>query len=213
MSGGWHGFPNTKPALHDPPCFVSSKFPPVIIVSGASGSGKTSLCRKAALELGLYYSVSYTTRPQREREVEGRDYHFITQSVFDRMIQRGEFLEWASVYGHCYGTSKKLIDDHLQKGVGVILDVDTKGAQVLRKKIADVFLVFVKAPSLEELKTRLSKRGSENAESLKRRLQEALKEEGFIGRYDRVIVNARLREAASELVSLIQSRYPRYAQT
>lgn len=192
---------------------MSSKFPPIIVVSGASGSGKTSLCREAALQLHLYYSVSYTTRPQREGEVDGRDYHFITQSDFDKMIQRGQFLEWASVYGHCYGTLRKLIEDHLQKGVGVILDVDIEGALAIRKNIPEAFLVFVKAPSLEELKSRLSKRGSENAESLKRRLHSALKEESFIDQYDHKIVNVRFKQAALELVSLIRSRYPRYAQT
>ncbi len=187
---------------------MSSKFIPIIVVSGASGSGKTSLCRMVADHLRLFFSISHTTRSIRPGEVNGRDYHFVDRAQFDMMVQKGDFLEWEEVYGNCYGTSKAPIEAHLARGEGVILDVDTKGALRIKKMIPEAFLVFIKAPSLDELKKRLSNRGSETQESMERRLSEALKEESFQNDYDTVLINHDLGDAFEDLSALIQGRFP-----
>src|SRR3989338_4559278 len=106
---------------------------PIFVISGASGSGKTTVCRKMAEEFGLYYSVSHTTREKRPQEVHGRDYYFVSLTTFEDMIKGHKFVEWAKVYNNYYGTSKTVIEDHLHLGQGVILDLDTQGASNIKK--------------------------------------------------------------------------------
>ncbi len=186
--------------------------PPVIVVSGASGSGKTTLCRMASERLCLYYSISHTTRPKRANEKDGRDYHFITGQEFDKILAGNGFLEWAEVYGYRYGTSRQEIDFHLQKGKGVILDVDTQGALSIKKNRPSAFLVFIRAPSHEHLEERLIQRGSETVEHRKHRLHQASHEEAFMDQYDAVLVNAHLKETYAQLQLLIEKRFPTNAQ-
>lgn len=181
---------------------------PIIIVSGASGSGKTTLCRMVSNELGLYYSISYTTRSIRPQENNGFDYHFVTPEVFQTMIAKGDFLEWAEVYGNFYGTSRHPIEAHTKKGVGVILDVDIQGGFSIKKAIPEAVMVFVKTPSLEVLKSRLLKRGGLTEEAFTRRLSEAAKEEAISHTYDHVVVNEDLQVAYQELLQIVSDRLP-----
>lgn len=190
---------------------MPNKSPPIIVISGASGSGKTSLCRLVADAFGFHYGISHTTRPRRSSEVEGRDYHFVSRDQFDQMVKKDLFLESAEVYGNSYGTSRGEVDHPLSKGQGVILDVDTQGALNLKKKIRDSYLVFVRAPSHEELKARLKKRGTESEEVLQKRLTKAASEESFIDRYNAVIVNDDLDRAFKELCDILSKRF--HAQT
>lgn len=192
---------------------MTSQSPPIVVISGASGSGKTTLCRMISKQLGLYYSVSHTTRPKRANEIDGRDYHFITNKEFDKIIKGNGFLEWAEVYGNRYGTSRAEIDFRLGQGQGVILDLDTQGALSIKREIPRAFLVFVKAPSHEHLEERLVRRGSETEEHRKLRLQQVRHEETFMDQYDRVLINEHLDETLNQLQKLIESRFPVHAQT
>lgn len=179
---------------------------PLIVISGASGSGKTTLCRMLASRLGLYYGISHTTRPKRGNEVEGRDYYFVDSKTFDQMADRGDFLEWALVYGNKYGTSKKMVGDPQKAGQGVVLDVDTQGALAIQAKCPKAFLIFIKAPSHEVLNQRLIQRGTDSSASLENRLKQAYYEEGLQDRYDVIVVNEDLDKTYQELENLIKTR-------
>lgn len=154
-------------------------------------------------ELGLYYSISYTTRPIRPQETNGFDYHFVTRDTFDKMIANGDCLEWAEVYGNFYGTSRHPIEAHNKKGVGVILDVDIQGGLAIKQTIPEAVMVFVKAPSIEVLKSRLLKRGGLTEEAFKRRLSEAAIEEASSHTYDHVVVNEELQAAYQALLQIV----------
>jgi len=130
--------------------------PIYIAVSAPSGAGKTSICKEVLKMLPrLRYSVSYTTRPQRPGEVNGRDYVFVSERTFRRMIEKEAFIEWAENYGHLYGTPRKYVENYLRKGYDVIFDVDPRGAKALKERYPGGVFVFVLPPSLEVLKRRL----------------------------------------------------------
>lgn len=176
---------------------------PLIIVSGASGSGKTTICREIAKRRNFYYGVSHTTRPIRPGEIPGHDYYFVDNEAFQAMVSKGEFMEWAKVYDHLYGTSKALVEGELAKGRGVILDVDTQGAASIRKIRRDATLVFIKTPSKETLISRLKKRASDSLEVLKKRIAMIEYEESHQKEYDQVITNDNLEDAVEALDRLI----------
>lgn len=163
------------------------------VVSGPSGAGKTSIV-KLFLETdkNSVFSVSYTTREKRENEEDGKDYHFVKEEDFKRMIEEGLFLEWEEVHGHLYGTPKKEVLEALDSGVDVILDVDVKGALKIKKNLKDAVLVFIEPPTLEELKRRLESRGEKEIE---RRLKRASEELKAKDEFDYVIINRELNEA------------------
>lgn len=171
--------------------------PSLFVVSGASGSGKTTICRTLADEFGLYYSVSHTTRPKQENEIEGRDYYFITRDAFQSMIDNDDFIEWAPVYHNFYGTSKKVVEEHLQKNQGVILDLDTQGAASIKKHFPDAILIFLKTSTLEDLKKRLQKRGRDSEEEIKKRVAYAKNEMAKMNQYDFIILNDNLENAVA----------------
>lgn len=181
---------------------------PIIVLSGASGSGKTTLCRMAADRHGYYYVISHTTRPMRTNETEGEHYHFVSRAQFESMKKTGEFIEWAEIYGNLYGTAKSEALNRLQRGEGVILDLDPQGALAIRKILPDALLIFVRAPSREALEERLSKRGTESEEAKLNRLKQAEAEEAHKDQYDHVIVNQDLNQAFSELENILRIRYP-----
>lgn len=151
------------------------------VVSGPSGSGKTTLCRALETSGEVYYTVSATTRLPRPGEIDGADYHFFSEEKFHAMVAAGEFLEWASVYGRCYGTLRSEVCPRLARGEAVVMDLDVQGAATLRRLEdplirAAHFDVFVLPASLEELTARLRGRDSEDPASLERRLAAALEE-------------------------------------
>lgn len=179
--------------------------PKLIIISAPSGSGKTSVFKQARTILpNLIFSISYTTRKPRDGETDGSDYFFTNAHHFRQMIQEDQFLEWAEVYGNYYGTSKTFIQNAQADGKIVVLDIDVQGAMQLKEipNLEAVF-VFIMPPSLEELSRRLVSRGTENEESLKRRLANAEKEMSFRDRYDYQIVNDDLDRAVDEFLKVV----------
>lgn len=172
----------------------------LFVISAPSGAGKTSLCNELLKTYGnLEYSISYTTREPRADEVEGKDYFFVSEKVFRKMIENDEFIEWAEVHGNFYGTPKKFIEDKLKSGVNILLDIDPQGARQLRKRLNFGIYVFVIAPSIKELEERLRKRRSESEEKLRLRLENARKEVQFYKDYDYIIINKNFEKAFNEL--------------
>ena len=177
------------------------------MVSGPSGAGKTTLYREAASSLpNLKHSVSYTTRRPRPGEVNDRDYTFINRDAFKGMIDRGEFAEWAEIHGKLYGTSKKRLEETMDSGIDVILDIDVQGAEQLKKKYQGGVYIFVLPPSLEALGERLQKRMVNSKEEIEKRLKVAAKEIKRYREYDYVIVNNILEDALKELSAIIISK-------
>lgn len=177
----------------------------LFVLSGASGTGKTTLCRDLERELGLFFSVSATTRPPRVGEVDGRDYHFISREEFDKMAEGGQFLEWAGVHGQFYGTPRAPVEASLREGRDVLLDLDTQGALNLKKLEPGAVLIFLMPPSIEELRKRLESRGTDSADTIARRIARAEHEIEQSVRYDHVVVNRDLAEAKRELKEIISA--------
>jgi len=176
----------------------------LIVVSAPSGAGKTSLCRGVVASVSnLVHSISYTTRPPRPEEKEGRDYFFLSEGEFSKRIEAGEFAEWARVHGHLYGTSRLQLERHLQAGKDVILDIDIQGASQIREKYPTGIFVFVLPPDMEKLELRLRMRKADPEEEIQRRLQKAKAEMKEYGNYQYLIINDDLEMAVSELRSII----------
>ena len=176
----------------------------VFIISAPSGAGKTTLVREVMERLsGLQFSVSYTTRLPRSNERDGEDYHFVTPYLFQEMVERGDFLEWAEVLGNCYGTSRSKVTALTSKGVDLILDIDTQGAKQVIQKIDQAILIYILPPSLKSLQERLVKRGLDSLKMIKLRLSSARKDIEEAHWYHYVIVNERVEEAVEMLKAII----------
>lgn len=182
---------------------VAKKSPLLIVVSGASGSGKTSICRRIADEFGLYYSISHTTRPQRDKEMNGRDYFFVSREEFENLLARGEFLEWATVYDNFYGTSRRILEDKLKQGKGVILDVDTQGADAIRQLFPDAVTIYLSTLTLDDLASRLRSRGRDSDNEILKRLTYAESENAKMHQYDHVVVNDDFDEALDRVRDIV----------
>jgi len=184
----------------------------LMIVSSPSGAGKTTLTRRLLAELAgpprtLDFSVSYTTRPQRPGEIEGRDYHFISPEAFEQMIERGEFAEHAFVHGNRYGTAQAPVEAALTRGHDVIFDVDWQGGAALAARWPDDSLkVFILPPDLEVLARRLRTRATDAPEVIERRLRKALEELGHFDEYQHLIVNDELDRAYAVLRAVYLTR-------
>ena len=167
----------------------------LLVVSAPSGAGKTSITREILRMFPhIRFSVSCTTRAPRPGEVNGRDYHFISEASFRQRIAEGEFVEWVENYGQLYGTSKKTMDAFLEKGEDLILDIEPRGAKAIKDHYPRAVFVFILPPSLSELKNRLAKRG-ESAAAMERRLKNSLAEMREACWYDYLIFNERLDSA------------------
>jgi guanylate kinase len=176
----------------------------IYVVSGPSGVGKSSIIQAVRQSIdGLGYSVSHTSRKPRGREVNGMDYHFVGREGFRRMIDQGEFVEWAKVYDDYYGTSLAGIRGEMMKGLDVIMDVDVQGAKNIKKAFAESVLIFILPPSLAVLKERLRHRGTDDEGVMRRRIENATKEIRNCVWYDYLIFNDRLEEAVDETKSII----------
>jgi len=172
-------------------------------MSAPSGTGKTSILREFLKKCpNVRFSVSYTTRPPRPGEEEGRDYCFITQEEFRKRIAQEEFVEWEEYSGYLYGTSAKTMKVFLDKGIDLMLDVETRGAGTLKKNYPGGVFVFVLPPSMDELKRRLCARGLDNERMMKERLDRALDEIREVHWYDYVIFNDRIKSAVEQLRSI-----------
>ncbi len=163
----------------------------LFILSSPSGAGKTTIARRLLAEDGeIRMSVSCTTRPMRPGEVDGRDYHFVDQPTFDRMVEDGHFLEWAHVFNHSYGTPKAQVKAGLREGQDFLFDIDWQGTQQLYQKLeTDVVRVFLLPPSIEELQRRLTGRGTDSADVIAARMERARAEISHWDGYDYVVVN------------------------
>lgn len=174
------------------------------IVSAPSGAGKTSLCREVTnLVENLEHSVSYTTRPSRPGEEQGKDYYFITEGSFREKVDRNDFVEWAEVHGHLYGTPRDLLKEKFDKGVDIILDIDAQGAMHLKKKSEEGVYIYILPPSPEVLRTRLMERKSDSPEEITRRLKKAREEVWNYRQYYYLIVNDHFKTALKKLESII----------
>ena len=177
----------------------------LFVISAPSGTGKTTLLRQVMAGIaGLAFSVSHTTRPPRDGEQAGIDYHFVSRQDFLDMRDRGSFLEWAFVHDNFYGTSLQEVHGRLGQGLDVILDIDVQGAAVVRRSTAlEASHIFIIPPGLQELERRLRGRGTESEEKLRTRLQNARKEMEAAREYQYLIVNDVLDEAAEVLRAII----------
>ena len=177
-----------------------------IILSSPSGGGKTTIAQKLlAVRQDLGYSVSCTTRPPREGEVEGRDYHFLSVKDFKRGQQAGEFAESAEVHGHLYGTLRAEVERVLSSGKHVIMDIDVQGSRQFAAAFPDSVLIFILPPSAEALIARLEGRGTEEAKSLIRRFRSAIDELKAIDLYQYVVVNDEVDSAVAAISSIIEA--------
>ncbi|HEY1405107.1 MAG TPA: guanylate kinase [Spirochaetota bacterium] len=177
-----------------------------VVISAPSGAGKTTLIRELMRkDLRIAFSVSTTTRPRREGEVEGKSYYYIDDETFRGMIDDNQFLEWAKVHSHYYGTSRKEIDRIWGDGKIPLFDVDVQGAKNLRSALPDAVFIFVMPPSVRTLADRLTNRKTENAEELSIRLSNAAREMREFPWYDYVVINDQVERAVSDIESIIHA--------
>ncbi|QRK05372.1 guanylate kinase [Archangium violaceum] len=177
----------------------------LLVLSAPSGTGKTTLARRLLGELpDALFSISVTTRKPRGREQDGVDYHFVDVASFQERIERGEFVEWAEVYGHFYGSSQAVVDEaRARKGVA-LFDIDVQGGLAIKRKHPDTVLVFVVPPAMEELERRLRERGTDAEDTIRRRMLAARSEiERGVASYDYIIVNDDFERAYRDLHAIV----------
>ncbi|MGV0005037.1 MAG: guanylate kinase [Candidatus Porifericomitaceae bacterium WSBS_2022_MAG_OTU9] len=178
----------------------------LFIISGASGTGKTSLVRGLLQsEPGVGLSVSHTTRPPRQGEIDGRDYHFVSNQQFSQMQKNDEFLEHADIYGHHYGTCRKNVNESLDSGKDVLLEIDWQGAKQVCANFPAAVTIFVLPPDLDTLRRRLEDRGRDGAEVIARRMQNAMREITQATDYRYLVVNSQFTDALADLRAIISS--------
>ncbi|HJW24906.1 MAG TPA: guanylate kinase [Rhodocyclaceae bacterium] len=176
------------------------------VVAAPSGAGKTTLVKLLLQnEKTVRLSISYTTRLPRTGEENGREYHFVDVETFRRMIDQGDFLEWAEVHGNYYGTSKTWISNRMAEGSDVLLEIDWQGAQQVRKQFPEAIGIFVLPPSQEELERRLTGRGTDSRDIIDRRLAAARTEMRHVGEFDYVIINDDLERALDDLRAILRA--------
>ena len=182
----------------------------LILISGPSGTGKGTVCdllRQKHPEIS--YSISATTRQPRPGEQDGVNYYFYTKEKFREMIDQGQLLEWAEVYGNFYGTPKQKVLDRLEAGEDILLEIDTQGALNVMKVMPEGLFIFLLPPSLEELSPRLKGRGTETEESLHRRLGAAVDEIKLATKYRYVVVNDKVEDAQETIANIIEAEHHR----
>jgi guanylate kinase len=176
------------------------------VVAAPSGTGKTTVCRRVVERDGrISFSISHTTRRKRDDEVDGRDYFFVDESEFRRLVAEGEFLEWAEYNEHLYGTSWKAIDRGLAGGRELLLEIEVQGARQVRARRPDARLVFLLPPSMEKLERRLQGRGTDSAAEIRRRLEVANRELEAIGDFDYAVTNDDLERCVANLLEIIRA--------
>ena len=176
----------------------------IIIVSAPSGAGKTSIC-DALIESdkNIVYSVSTTTREPRKGEKNGKEYYFVNDSDFKKMVKKKMFVEWAKVHDHFYGTSKKVLEQTISKGKDILLDIDVQGAVKIKKQYKNALMIFITTPTLKVLKERLIKRNKDSLEVIKTRVENAKRELTYLPKYDYLILNDKLDESIKQAKSII----------
>ena len=183
----------------------------LLIVSGPSGAGKGTIVSRVMQHSAdtIKLSVSATTRKPREGEQDGIHYYFLSQEEFLRRAEKGEFLEYASVHGNYYGTPEPTVQKALREGMDVILEIDVQGAMQIKKNFDDGVYIFILPPSMEELRKRLTQRGTESVQDLEIRMEKALAEIEYLDRYDYAVVNDDLDVAVKEVLSVVEAEHCR----
>jgi guanylate kinase len=177
----------------------------LFVIAAPSGAGKTSLVRELMQrEPTLRFSISYTTRPQRQKEVHGRDYFFVSRAEFDRMVAAGEFLEHATVFDNSYGTSRRQVEQSLAAGQDLILEIDWQGAQQVRAALPECTTIFILPPSRAELERRLRGRATDSEDVIERRLRDAASDMGHWQEFGYVVVNDDFDHAAAQLQAIVR---------
>jgi guanylate kinase len=175
----------------------------LFIISAPSGTGKTTLCKQLTANIpGLWHSVSYTTRKSRPGEEQGREYFFTDEPTFQTMIDRHEFVEWARVYGHLYGTPRKTLADKIDQGIDVLLEIDVQGATQVKKKFEDAVSIFILPPSMTVLRQRLLSRASDSTDEIQRRLQKVKEEVWSYRDYAYIVRNDDLERSLHDLENI-----------
>jgi len=178
----------------------------VLIISAPSGAGKTTLCHHLLKQFpDMRESISYTTRPPRQGEVDGEDYFFISRDLFQQMVDDDAFAEWAEVHGNLYGTALKTLQDARKNGIDMLLDIDCQGAMKLKEQFEGGCYIFIMPPSMAELRRRLEGRSSDSQEVIDRRIVRAAEEIKEARWYDYIIINDSLEKALHELASIVVS--------
>jgi len=184
----------------------------LFVVSGPSGAGKGTICKKLLEEVEVSLSVSMTTRAPRSGEIEGKGYYFISTEAFEQAIETGGFLEYAKVYGYYYGTPKHKVLEKLEAGEDVILEIDIQGALQIKECFPDGVFIFILPPSMAELRKRITERGSETEDAINLRLAETLGEVSCIDKYDYYVVNDELSEAVDRVKAIMIAEHSRVSQ-
>ena len=185
----------------------------LFVVSSPSGGGKGTLIQRVLSRVqNLSYSVSYTTRKPRNGEVDGREYFFVTREEFSGMVAKNDFLEWATVHSHLYGTSRRQVTQDVSSGRDIVLEVDVQGAASIRDLIHDAVSVFILPPSLDVLRERLIARGTDAPEELAVRLRNAPEELKAYKTFDYVIINDDVEQASAKLMAIIEAERMRLAR-
>ena len=185
----------------------------LLVFSGPSGAGKGTVCSALRRDdPGFRLSVSATTRPPRSGELDGVHYFFLKRDDFRKMIDEGQLLEWAEVYGNYYGTPRRFVQETLDRGEDVILEIDIQGALQVKEKFPEAVLIFIAPPSMAELRSRLTARGTDSREEIERRLGCTVAEMKLAGRYDYIVINDEITRALDKVRAIItaEKSRPRY---
>jgi guanylate kinase len=177
------------------------------VVSGFSGAGKGTVMRELLNQYDYGLSISATTRSPRAGEVDGKEYFFLTRDRFESMIEQNELIEWAEYVGNYYGTPKQYVEDQLSLGKDVILEIEIQGALKIKEQFEDALLLFIAPPTADELKRRLVKRGTEDIETINKRLIRAYEEAAFMNHYDYIVVNDDLNTCVKQIHQIIQNEH------
>ena len=178
----------------------------LVVVSGPSGCGKGTISKELLKRnKDMSISISATTRKPRKGEVDGENYFFLTEEIFKSMINKNEFLEYAHVHGNFYGTPKKFVLEKIENGENVFLEIDVQGALQIKEIYPDGVFIFILPPSMEELKNRIIKRGTESEDDIKRRYKNAFEEVKYIKKYDYLVINDKVIEAVEKIESIISA--------
>jgi guanylate kinase len=178
----------------------------LIVISGPSGAGKGTICQEILrINTDLKYSISATTRSPRSGEFDGVNYFFVAKNKFKQMIETDDLLEWAEVYDNYYGTPRKFVEEHLAKGLDVILEIDMQGAISIKSKFPNGVFIYIAPPSSKELKARLEKRKTDSSETIESRLKCLKSELAYIDEYDYLVINDDLETAVQKVLAIITS--------
>jgi len=184
----------------------------LFVVSGPSGAGKGTICKKLLRKIDIDLSVSMTTRKPRRGEIDGKNYYFVSTEEFLDVLKNDGFLEHANVYGNHYGTPKKVVLEKLDQGRDVVLEIDIQGALRIRESYPKGIFIFILPPSMAELRKRITGRGSETEDDINLRLGETLKEVSYIDKYDYCVINGEIDEAVSRVAAIIIAEHSRVSE-